>query len=74
MTPHVSESILTVQSKELPTGDKVVFEDPPLGVDPNPETSVKCYRTGNIIYWVKAWNLGSDGLGFKFRLYHLEAI
>lgn len=66
---HLRESILTVQNEELPLGPKVVLEDPPLGVESNWETSVKCYKTGSIIQWVKVWDLGSDNPSFKFCLY-----
>lgn len=32
-TSHLRESILTVQSEELPTGTEVMLEGPPLGVE-----------------------------------------
>lgn len=68
-TSHLTESILTIQSEELPSGAKVLLEDPLLGVKSNLETSVKCYKTGSIIEWVKVWDLGSDNPSFKFWLY-----
>lgn len=48
-TSHLWEFILTAQHEELPTGAEIVFKDPPLGVEPNLEMSVKCYKTGNTI-------------------------
>lgn len=47
-TSRLWENILTAQREELPKGADIVLEDPPLGVEPNPEMSVKCYETGNM--------------------------